>query len=116
MLLLALINDKGRLLWLSAARPGRSSEITIARHNQLVERLWAVELGDIGDLGFVHLDDALENPVVITGCKATRTKPLIRAKGQVNELIVFVRAVREHAFAHLKNWRIRTKSRTDRRS
>ncbi|MFE5003438.1 transposase family protein [Streptomyces sp. NPDC056696] len=62
LLFLALTDDKGRLLWLSAARPGRSSEITTARYNKLVERLRAVELGAIGDLGFVGLDDDTDNP------------------------------------------------------
>ncbi|WP_406723600.1 transposase family protein [Streptomyces sp. GD-15H] len=111
LLFLALTDDKGRLLWLSAARPGRSSEITTARYNKLVEQLRAHELGAIGDLGFTGLDDDVDNPVVITGYKAARTKPLTSAKRQVNKLIASVRAVCEHAFAHLKNWRILTKLR-----
>jgi hypothetical protein len=49
--------------------------------------------------------------VVITGYKAARTKPLTSAKNQVNKLIASVRAVCEHTFAHLKNWRILTKLR-----
>ncbi|MER5917836.1 transposase family protein [Streptomyces sp. NPDC001982] len=49
--------------------------------------------------------------MVITGYKAARTKPLTSAKKQVNKLIASVRAVCEHAFAHLKNWRILTKLR-----
>ncbi|MDQ0772905.1 hypothetical protein QF026_001371 [Streptomyces aurantiacus] len=69
LLFLALTDDRGRLLWISAARPGRSSEITTARYNHLVERLRATELGAIGDLGFVGLDDDPDNPVVITGYK-----------------------------------------------
>ena len=73
LLFLALTDHKGRLLWLSAARPGRSSEIT-ARYNKLVEQLRAHELGAIGDLGFTGLDDDPDNPVVITGYKAARTK------------------------------------------
>ncbi|MCL7494774.1 transposase family protein [Streptomyces sp. MCA2] len=113
LLFLALTDDRGRLLWLSAARPGRSSEITTARYNHLVERLRAHELGAIGDLGFTGLDDDADNPVVITGLKAARTKPLTSAKKQVNKLIASVRAVCEHAFAHLKNWRILTKLRLD---
>ncbi|WP_433920747.1 transposase family protein [Streptomyces canus] len=111
LLFLALTDDKGRLLWLSAARPGRSSEITTARYNKLVERLRADELSAIGDLGFTGLDDDPDSPVVITGYKAARTKPLTSAKKQVNKLIASVRAVCEHAFAHLKNWRILTKLR-----
>jgi hypothetical protein len=111
LLFLALTDDRGRLLWISAARPGRSSEITTARYNHLVERLRAQELGVIGDLGFTGLDDDVNDPVVITGYKAARTKPLTPAKKQVNKLIASVRAVCEHAFAHLKNWRILTKLR-----
>lgn len=102
LLFLALTDDKRRLLWISAARPGRSSEITTARYNKLVEHLRAVELGAIGDLGFTGLDDDPDNPVVITGYKAARTKPLTPAKKQVNKLIASVRAVCKHAFAHLK--------------
>ncbi|MEV6315973.1 transposase family protein [Streptomyces sp. NPDC051776] len=49
--------------------------------------------------------------MVITGYKAARTKPLTSAKRPVNKLIASVRAVCEHAFAHLKNWRIITKLR-----
>lgn len=113
LLFLALTDDKGRLLWISAARPGRSSEITTARYNKLVEQLRAHELGAVGDLGFVGLDDDPDNPVVITGYKAARTKPLTPAKKQVNQLIASVRAVCEHAFAHLKNWRVLTKLRLD---
>jgi hypothetical protein len=88
-----------------------ASEITTARYNKLVERLRAHELGAIGDLGFTGLDDGVDNPVVITGYKAARIKPLTSAKRQVNKLIASVRAVCEHAFAHLKNWRILTKLR-----
>ncbi|MFC9500000.1 transposase family protein [Streptomyces sp. NPDC056982] len=39
------------------------------------------------------------------------TKPLIPAKKQIDKLIASVRAVCEHAFAHLKNWRILIKLR-----
>ncbi|WP_240797654.1 transposase family protein [Streptomyces sp. F001] len=95
LLFLALTDDRGRLLWISAARPGRSSEITTARYNKLVERLRPHELGAIGDLGFTGLDDDVDNPVVIIGYKAARTKPFTSAKKQVNKLIASVRAVCE---------------------
>lgn len=36
-----------------------------------------------------------------------------QAKKEVNKLIASGRAVVEHAFAHLKNWRILTKQRLD---
>ncbi|WP_369044431.1 transposase family protein [Streptomyces sp. Midd1] len=66
---------------------------------------------DIADLGFVGLDTDPDDPVVITGYQATRTKPLTSAKKQANKLIAAERATCEHAFAHLKNWRILTKLR-----
>ncbi|MFD4556609.1 transposase family protein [Streptomyces sp. NPDC058469] len=65
----------------------------------------------MGDLGFVGLDDDVNDSVVITGYKAARTKPLTSAKKQANKLIASVRADCEHAFAHLKNWRILAKLR-----
>ncbi|MGW6405462.1 transposase family protein, partial [Streptomyces sp. NPDC055134] len=65
LLFLALTDEKGRLVWISAARPGRSSEITTARHNKLIEHLRVAGLGALGDLGFIGLDDDPDNPVLI---------------------------------------------------
>lgn len=42
-------------------------------------------MGVIGGLGFVGLDDDPDNPVVITGYKAARTRPLTSAKKQANK-------------------------------
>jgi hypothetical protein len=69
LLVIALTDDRGRLLWVSAARPGRSSEITACRHDQLTAKLRAAGLGAIADLGFVGLDDSGPDtdPTVITG-------------------------------------------------
>ncbi|MFF6880380.1 hypothetical protein ACFY9S_34510 [Streptomyces sp. NPDC012474] len=57
LLVIALTDDRGRLLWISAARPGRTSEITACRHDKLTQKLREVGLGAIADLGFVGLDD-----------------------------------------------------------
>jgi hypothetical protein len=109
LLFLALTDTAGNLLWISAAQPGRASEITTARHHNLVRRLREAGLGALADLGFVGLDDDLDDPIVITGRKATRTT----AQKQANQLISSERAPVEHAFADLKNWRILTKLRMD---
>ncbi|MBP2053955.1 hypothetical protein J2Z21_006957 [Streptomyces griseochromogenes] len=113
--MIALTDDKGRLLWASAARPGRTSEITACRHDQLTARLRAVGLGAIADLGFVGLDDGGPDadPAVITGYKAARNRPLTRGQKLSNKALAAVRAPVEHGFAHLKNWRTLTKLRTD---
>ncbi|MFC4121471.1 transposase family protein [Nonomuraea zeae] len=113
LLFLALTDTAGNLLWISAARPGRASEITTARHHNLVQKLRQAGLGALADLGFVGLDGDPDDPVVITGRKATRTQPLTTAQKQANQLINSERAPVEHAFADLKNWRILTKLRMD---
>ncbi|WP_345006435.1 transposase family protein [Streptosporangium album] len=113
LLVVALTDTRGNLLWVSAVRPGRASEITTARHNRLTARLREAGLGAIADLGFVGLDDDDDNPVIITGRKATRGRPLTPAQKQVNRLISAERAPVEHGFATLKAWRILTKLRLD---
>ncbi|MFF4021148.1 transposase family protein [Streptomyces sp. NPDC001843] len=116
LLVIALTDVKGRLLWTSTARPARGSEITACRHDDLVGRLRAAGLAAIADLGFVGLDgggDDSSDPAVITGYKKPKGKKLPPAKKQVNQLIAAARAVCEHAFAHLKNWRVLTRLRLD---
>ena len=70
------------MIWVSAARPGRTSEITACRHDKLTAHLRAVGLGAIADLGFVGLDDSGPDadPAVITGYKAARNarSPAVR--------------------------------------
>jgi hypothetical protein len=111
---IALTDDKGRLLWVSAARPGRTSEITACRHDELTAHLRAAGLGAIADLGFVGLDDSAPDadPAVITGYKAARNRPLTRGQKLSNKALAAVRAPVEHGFAHLK-WRVLGKVRTD---
>ncbi|MFH8388019.1 transposase family protein [Kitasatospora sp. NPDC018058] len=111
LLFLALTDERGNLLWISAARPGRSSEITTARHNKITTRLREAGLGALADLGFVGLDDDPDDPVIVTGRKAARGRPLTDAEKQANRLVSRERAANEHGFADLKNWRILTKVR-----
>ncbi|MDW8806323.1 transposase family protein [Streptomyces scabiei] len=115
LLVIALTDDKGRLIWVSAARPGRTSEITACRHDKLTTHLRATSLGAIADLGFVGLDDSGPDadPAVITGYKAARNRPLTRGQKLSNTALAAVRAPVEHGFAHLKNWRVLGKVRTD---
>jgi hypothetical protein len=47
----------------NASRPGRTSEITACRHDQLTQRLREAGLGAIDDLGLVGLDDSGPNTV-----------------------------------------------------
>src|SRR5512144_3404446 len=110
-LFLALTNGRGDLLWISAARPGRSSEITAARHDKITQRLRKAGLGAIGDLGLTGLGDAPDDPVIITGRKAARNHPLTASEKEANRPVSRERAANEHGFADLQNRRILTKIR-----
>ncbi|MFI0730359.1 transposase family protein [Streptomyces sp. NPDC021225] len=87
LLFLALTDERGNLLWISAAKPGRSSEITTARHNKITTRLREAGLGALADLGFIGLDDDPDDPVIITGRRATHGQPLTAAQKEANRLI-----------------------------
>lgn len=77
LLVIALTDDRGRLLWASAARPGRTSEITACRYDRLTARLRAAGLGAIADLGLVGLDDSGPDvdPAVIQATRPPGTGP-----------------------------------------
>ncbi len=96
--MIALTDDKGRLVRVSAVRPGRTSEITACRHNKLTTQLRAAGLGAIADLGFVGLDDSGPNadPAVITGYKSARNRALTRGQKLSNKALAAVRAPVEH--------------------
>lgn len=107
MLVLGLTDQAGNLLWVSAAVAARTAEITLARRYRIPARLREHEhLGLICDLGFTKLDDQPEHPTVITGKRASRHRPLTPAEQATNQLIARERLANEHAFNHLKRWRI----------
>ncbi|WP_411078366.1 transposase family protein [Streptomyces sp. cmx-10-25] len=110
---LALTDENGRLIWISAARPGRTHDNTAARHDHILAHLRATGLGALGDLGFRGLDNDILDPVVVTGHIATRTHKLTRGEKEANRVLAVGRAPVEHGFAHPKNWRVLTKLRTD---
>ncbi|MFD7409316.1 transposase family protein [Streptomyces sp. NPDC059866] len=112
---LALTDEKGRLIWISAARPGRTHDATAARRDKLVEHLKAAGLGALADLGFLGVDkpDDPDDLVIVTGFKATRARKLNPGQKEANRVLAAGRAPAKHGFAHLKNWRTLTKLRTD---
>ena len=61
---LALTDERGRLNWISAARPGRTHDNTAARHDHILTHLRAAGLGALADLGFRGLDNDLLDPVI----------------------------------------------------
>jgi hypothetical protein len=103
LLFLALTDEAGNLIWISSAHRGAASEIKTARHDKICERLRAAGLGALAGLGFVGLDQNLDDPVIITGVKRTRKKKLTAGQKQANQIIAAARAPVEHGFAALKN-------------
>jgi hypothetical protein len=92
LLFLALTDEVGNLIWISAARRGAASEIKTARHDKICEHLRTTGLGALADLGFVGLDDHPDDPVIITGAKRTRKKKLTAGQKQANQIIAAARA------------------------
>ncbi len=62
---------------------------------------------------FRGLDNDIRDPVIVTGYTASRTHKLTAGQKEANRVLAVGRAPVEHGFAHLKNWRILTKLRTD---
>ncbi|MFD0357956.1 transposase family protein [Streptomyces sp. NPDC127110] len=110
---LVLTDEKGRLIWISAARPGRTHDNTADHHDHILTHLRAAGLGALADLGFRGLDNDIRDPVIVTGYAASRTHKLTPGQKDANRVLAVGRAPVEHGFAHIKNWRIFTKLRTD---
>jgi DDE superfamily endonuclease len=106
LLFLAVTDTAGNLLWIGHARLGRTSDLTCARQVGLAAKLRAHGLAGIGDLAFTALDDHPDDPVIVTGYKATRYQPLSAARKRANQIVACLRAPGEHGFAFLKHWRI----------
>ncbi|MFC8394538.1 transposase family protein [Streptomyces sp. NPDC057238] len=111
--LLALTDENGRLIWISAARSGRTHDNTAARRDRILAHLRAAGLGALAGLGFRGLDNDILDPVIVTGYTASRIHKLTPGQKDANRVLAIGRAPVEHGFAHLKNWRILTKLRTE---
>lgn len=112
LLFTALVDPAGNLLWISAAKPGRTNDATAARHQHITAALRAAGLGAIADMAYSALDDDPDNPTIITGRRPHHRRLLTTTETQINAMIARDRAVNEHPFSYLKNWRILTKLRT----
>ncbi|WP_318307548.1 transposase family protein [Amycolatopsis solani] len=127
LVVLALTDQTGRLLWVSAALPGRTADITAARRLGLRERLHEHGLPPAGDKGFQgwHKDvrttrdcPACEGrceQIVLTPFKAEANRPLTKAQKQANAVFAAMRCAVEGGFAALKHWHILDKLRLDTR-
>ncbi|MFE8014039.1 transposase family protein [Streptomyces antibioticus] len=107
------LTERGRLIWISAARPGRTHDNTAARQDHVLAHLRDAGLRALAGLGFRGLDNEVLDPVIDTGFHASRSHKLICGRGPPTRVLAVGRAPAEHGFPHLKNRRILTKPRTD---
>ncbi len=84
---LALTDERGRLIWISAARPSRTHDNTAARHDRILDHLRAAGLGALADLGFRGLDNETLAPVTVTGYTASRTHKLTPGQKEANRAL-----------------------------
>ncbi|MEE1741207.1 hypothetical protein PUR49_32570 [Streptomyces sp. BE147] len=85
-------HEKGCLIWISAARPGRTHNNTTARHDHILAYLRAAGLGELADLGFCGLDNDSLDPVIVTGYVVTRTHKLTPGQKEANCVLAVGRA------------------------
>jgi hypothetical protein len=125
LVVLALTDENGRLLWVSAVLPGRTADITAARRLRIRDRVHEHGLTPAGDKGFHgwHKDvretrdcgscGGRCEQIVLTPYKAQARRPLSTAQKQANAAFSGMRCAVEGGFAALKAWRILTKLRMD---
>lgn len=113
---MTLTDQRGRPLWASAAAPARLHETTQAKRLTLPARLRRHNLAIICDRYHTRLDDQpTTDPTVLVGRRASRNHQLTTHEKTINALLARERVANEHAHAHLKNWRVLTRLRRDRR-
>lgn len=90
----------GRLLWASAALPGKTTDITAARRHKLDRKVGAL-IGLLADLGYLGLDQ------VITGYRRKRgQKQLPAGQRAANTVHASLRCLGERGNAQLKWWKV----------
>ncbi|MFI5620566.1 transposase family protein [Streptomyces sp. NPDC051567] len=110
---LAPTDEKGRLIWTSAAGPAAPTTTPPPATTTSWPTSAPPAPGALADLGFRGLDNDIHDPVIVTGCTATRTHKLTPGQKTANRVLAIGRTPVEHGFSHLKNWRTVTKLRTD---
>ncbi|MBN9744167.1 IS5/IS1182 family transposase [Amycolatopsis sp. A1MSW2902] len=118
-----LTDEHGRLLWVSAALPGRTADITAARRHRLRDRIHARGLTPAADKGYqgwrkdvrdTRRCDQCDGPceqIVLTPYKAETNRPLTHAQKTANSAFNAMRCAVEGGFAALKTWRVLDKLR-----
>ncbi|MGW4345285.1 hypothetical protein ACWEL8_09435 [Streptomyces sp. NPDC004690] len=88
---LSLTDERGRLIWISAAR-----------HDRILAHLRTADLGALADLGLRGLDNDVLDPVIVTGFHASRTRKLTLGEKTANRVLAVGRAPVEQASPTLR--------------
>lgn len=121
----ALTDTDGNLLWLSPVLPGKTADITAARHHKLLQRLRRAGLTVIADKGYHGFHKDLRNTntntngdgdgdgdqIALTPYKAETNRPLTDTQKIANIVLNGTRCAVEGAFSTLKTWRVLDKLR-----
>ncbi|MFC5660972.1 transposase family protein [Streptomyces nogalater] len=111
---LALSDERGRLIWISTARPHprQHRRPPGARPGPPARR----RPQGAGGPRFRSLDNDVLAHVIVTGFHTSRTHKLTPGQKTATRVLAIGRAPVEHGFAHLNNWRSRASGRTRRRA
>ncbi|WP_435123349.1 transposase family protein [Micromonospora tulbaghiae] len=97
----------GRLVWVSAALPGSTHDLTAARTHGIIDALTSADVMTFADKGYQGAHGSVRTPF-----KRHRFRPkLSRRQKAVNRAHAKIRARGERAIATLKTWKILVKLR-----
>ncbi|MFC7535733.1 transposase family protein, partial [Actinoplanes sp. GCM10030250] len=97
----------GRLIWASAALPGRTHDLSAARQLGIIEALTSADVMTFADKGYQGAGGTIRVPF-----KRHRSRPkLQRWHKRYNRQHARIRALGERAIATLKTWKLLTKLR-----
>ncbi|WP_217196695.1 transposase family protein [Streptomyces buecherae] len=82
-----LSDERGRLIWISEARPGRTHDNIAARRDHVLAHLRAAGLQALADLGLRGLDNDVLDPVIVTGLHASHTHKLTPGEKTANRAL-----------------------------
>jgi len=102
---LIVVNERGRLRYVSPSVPGATHDLTVLRRSGALEQI-PPDLSLMGDSGFQGLQhDAPERSVALP-YKGSRARPLTPEQKLHNALLSRIRIVVENTLAEMKHFRI----------
>jgi len=102
---LIVVNERGRLRYVSASVPGSIHDLTLLRQSGAVEEILS-DLSLMADSGFQGLQADVPERSVALPYKGSRTHPLTPEQKLHNALLSRIRIVVENTLAEMKHFRI----------